>query len=90
MTVSHFDWRKFFVMCVCLILIFLSLGLIFGFSVMYADLTNVFHLTRIKSATIQGIYNLVALGGGMHISHYLFEKLVKVIQKKNLNDTHTN
>ena len=58
--------RKLMIAFLCLVEMFLALGLIFGFSVMYADLTIVFNLTRLKSATIQGVYNLISLGGGIH------------------------
>ncbi|XP_053381918.1 monocarboxylate transporter 2-like [Mercenaria mercenaria] len=57
--------RRGLVTFVCSVQYFISSGLIYGFSVMYADLINVFSTSRLNSALIQGTFNLIAIGGGV-------------------------
>ncbi|XP_060598099.1 monocarboxylate transporter 3-like [Ruditapes philippinarum] len=57
--------KRIFVTLVCLIQCCVSVGLIYGFSVMYAELIDVFSTSRLSSALIQGIFNFIALGGGV-------------------------
>lgn len=73
MAEEYLKGRKILILFICVLQTCISLGVVFGYSVMYAELVNVFSTSRTKAALIQGIFIFITLGGGNFFIKLLFE-----------------